>query len=94
MGGTFLQDAAVDLGDVLVLQVLELVHEGEALAGALIVPDVVLLVVEDVFVGRVLEAVHLELVEVAVFRRLEELDLIQEVCVLVGGKGVAHQFTD
>lgn len=69
-----------------------MVHEGDVLIGALIVPDVVLLVIEDVFVGRVLEAVDVELVEVAVLCGLEELYLIQEVFVLIGGEGVAHLF--
>ena len=87
---TFLQEAAVYLGDVLVLQVFELVHKGDVLVGALIVADVVFLVVEDVLVGWVPEAVDVELVEVAVLCSLEEFYLIQEVPVLIGGEGVTH----
>lgn len=69
-----------------------MVHEGDVLIGALVVPDVVFLVIEYVFVGRVPEAVDVEFVEVAVLCSFEELNLIQEVSVLIGGEGVTHLF--
>lgn len=63
----------MDLCDVLMLQPFELIHKGDVLIGALVVSDVVLLMVEDVFIWWLFQAIDVQFIEVAVLGRLEEL---------------------
>lgn len=82
----------MDLCYVLMLQIFELVHKGDVLIRALIISYVIFLMIEYVLVRWVFESVNVEFVEVAVFGGLEELYPIQEIFVLIRGKGVTHHY--
>jgi hypothetical protein len=50
----------VDLGDVFVLKVFELIHELHVLVHPLLILNVILLEIDDVFVGRIFYTIDIE----------------------------------
>jgi hypothetical protein len=56
----------VDLGDVFVLELFELSHELHVLVHPLLMLNVIIFEVEDVFVGRILDTIDIEFAVVPV----------------------------